>query len=254
MHRKVALILMGFFAAARIGVGAEASTALYMSKVHPIIEENCVKCHGPLQQKSGLELDTFDLLVKGGDDGAVIVPGKPQDSPMYKNLAPDAETHMPPKKQLSDADRQTIRDWIMVVSTNAVAGAAKPRPVRDFDSITKAIDTLIAEGWQERGVKPANPVDDSAWCRRVYLDLAGRICTEEELKAFQDAPADSKRTALVDKLLAGDEYPVHMRELWDVFLMGRSKGGGGGGGGGGGVVDVAAGAAAAAADPRQGSG
>src|ERR1700753_2146966 len=85
-------------------MGATDADPLWKSKIQPLFDVNCVKCHGPMQQKSGLELDTFDLVMKGGDDGAVIVPGKPQESLLYKNLDASAEHHMPPKKQLSDAD------------------------------------------------------------------------------------------------------------------------------------------------------
>jgi mono/diheme cytochrome c family protein len=222
MCRKAVLALWGIFAAAHIASATDAAM-LWTDKVQPLLDFNCIKCHGPLQQKSGLELDTIDSLMKGGDDGAVIVPGKPQESRLYKNLASDAEQHMPPKKQLAEADRKAVREWIASMSAAAIESAAKPRPPRHFESVTQAIDTLIAEGWQQRKVKPASAVDERTWCRRVYLDLAGRICTTAELQAFLDAPANSKRAALVDRLLASDEYPVHMRELWDVFLMGRPK-------------------------------
>ncbi|HEX2748470.1 MAG TPA: DUF1549 domain-containing protein, partial [Verrucomicrobiales bacterium] len=69
-------------------------------------------------------------------------------------------------------------------------------------------------------------VDDRTWCRRVYLDLAGRIPSAAEMTEFLFSPSGSKRAALVDKLLASEEYPVRMRELWDVLLMGRGKRGG----------------------------
>ncbi|HEY3863406.1 MAG TPA: DUF1549 domain-containing protein [Verrucomicrobiae bacterium] len=222
MRRHCVHVLWGLLAAVQIASGTEAS-ALWSSKVQPILDVNCVKCHGPLQQKSGLELDNFDVLLKGGDDGAVVVPGKPQESRLFNNLAADADPHMPPKKQLAEADRKTIREWITAMSAADIQPADKPRPLRHFDSIPQAVDTLISEGWQERKVKPAAEADDRTWCRRVYLDLAGRICTSAELQAFLDAPAASKRADLVDRLLASDEYPMRMRELWDYFLMGRGK-------------------------------
>ena len=65
------------------------------------------------------------------------------------------------------------------------------------------------------------PVTDSVWCRRVYLDLAGRIPTTAELDSFLQSPAEVRRAELVDRLLQSGEYAVRMRELWDVFLMGR---------------------------------
>jgi mono/diheme cytochrome c family protein len=222
MCRKSVLALWGILAAAQIA-GATDADVIWSSKIQPLLDVNCTKCHGVLQQKSGLELDTIESLLKGGDDGAVIVPGKPKESRLYNNLASDAEQHMPPKKQLTEADRNVIGEWISSISQADAKPAPNPRAPRHFDSVTQAIDTLIAEGWQQRKVKPAPEVDDRTWCRRIYLDLVGRICTPTELQTFLGAPEDSKREALVDRLLASDEYPVRMRELWDYFLMGRPK-------------------------------
>jgi len=222
MCRKALLVLWSLLAAAHV-VAARDAGVLWTSKVQPIIDVNCLKCHGPLQQKSGLELDNLDAMLKGGDDGAVVVPGKPQDSLLFKNLAADAEQHMPPKKQLTEADQKVIREWIASLSAADVTPAQKPRAARHFETVTEGVDTLMSEDWQQRKLKPAGAVDDRTWCKRVYLDLAGRICTQLELQAFLDAPAATKRAAMVDQLLASDEYPVRMRELWDVFLMGRPK-------------------------------
>jgi hypothetical protein len=92
-----------------------------------------------------------------------------------------------------------------------------------FKSITEAADALIGEGWKRNRIQPAPSLEDRVWCRRIYLDLAGRIPTREEAHAFLALPAESRREVLVDRLLASKEYVVRMRELWDVFLMGRQK-------------------------------
>lgn len=198
-------------------------TTLWTSKVQPIFDIQCVKCHGPIEQKSGLELDTPEAILKGGDEGAVLIPGKPMESRLYTYLAAGADPHMPPKKQLTDVQREAIREWIAAMAETPADQTRKALTPRTFDTVPQAIDTLIAEGWEGRGVKPAASVDERAWCRRVYLDLAGRIPTPIELAKFLDDPADSKRATLVDQLLASEDYVVRMREVWDVILMGRTK-------------------------------
>jgi mono/diheme cytochrome c family protein len=202
---------------------AEDAASLWTRKVQPLFDVHCVKCHGPLEQKSGLELDTPEALLKGGESGPVVVPGKPEASILFTQLAPGGDPHMPPKKQLTDPERETIREWIAAMT--AAPATSKPAVVetRKFDSIPQAVDTLIAEGWAERHLQPAPAADDRTWSRRVYLDLAGRIPTAAETAAFLQKPADTRHAALVDQLLASAEYPVHMRELWDFFLMGRAK-------------------------------
>lgn len=204
--------------ATRAASAADAA-ALWSGKVRRILDENCVKCHGVLEQKGGLELDTPEMVIKGGDDGAVVTPGKPEASALFTSLEKGADPHMPPKKQLSDADRAAVKEWISALPvTLAAVEKTQPKVARKFASGEEAISTLISEGWARAGVKPAAAVPDAVWCRRVYLDLAGRIPTQAELAAFVAAP---QRDALIDKLLSAPEYAVRMRELWDTFLMGR---------------------------------
>src|SRR5437764_15251653 len=105
MHRQVVLIFLLALAAPHFLRAADAA-ALWSGKIQPLFDVNCVKCHGVIEQKSGLELDSPEMVMKGGDDGAVVVPGKPEKSRLYKYLAPDSDPHMPPKKQLTDAQRE----------------------------------------------------------------------------------------------------------------------------------------------------
>ena len=222
--RRLASIALGYALAQGLHVHGETADQLWASKVRPLFDQHCVKCHGPLEQKGGLELDRPDAVLKGGEEGAVVVPGDAGRSPLVRNLAPDADPHMPPRKQLADADRQAIAQWVQALKNPVPApAAAVAKPARHFDSVSAAIDEWIAGGWSQRGLQPAPAVPDSLWCRRVYLDLAGRIPTAAEVDAFLAAPAATRHLTLVDQLLSAPGYPVRMRELWDVFLMGRPR-------------------------------
>jgi mono/diheme cytochrome c family protein len=210
------------------GPAAGADPAvLWSARVQPLLDRHCVKCHGPIEKHGGLELDTPVAVLAGGDSGAVVVAGQPDSSPLSLNLAAGAEAHMPPDKQLSDDDREIVRAWIIALGDAPAAPAASPSgqtaETRAFATVTEAIDVLMAEAWARQGIEPAPPVDDAVWCRRVWLDLAGRIPTEAEQHDFLQAPSDTRRAALVDRLLDSDDHAVRMRELWDVFLMGRGK-------------------------------
>ena len=222
MLRRTAQTLLLSAAVACPAWGADAA-ALWTGRVQPLFDVHCVKCHGPIEQKSGLELDTPAAVLKGGDDGVVVVPGKPEESRLYLNLAAHADPHMPPKKQLTESERELVREWIATLAVTPTESAPRPATVRQFESVTQAVDTLIAGGWDRRGIQPAPAADERTWCRRLYLDLAGRIPTRTEWEGFQASSADSKRAALVDCLMASDDYAVRMRELWDVFLLGRVK-------------------------------
>jgi mono/diheme cytochrome c family protein len=205
----------------RVACGQDAA-ALWSEQVQPLFDQYCVKCHGPLEQHSGLELDTVAAVLKGGDGGAVVVRGRPAESRLFTYLAEGSDPHMPPGKQLTSVQQDAVQRWISQLLQD---GAERPMPsqvVRSFAGVTEAVDVCIAEGWDARGVTPAPPAGDDIWCRRVYLDLAGRIPTEAELEQFLQSSAVNRRAELVDRLLESEQYAVRMRELWDVFLLGRA--------------------------------
>ena len=185
---------------------AADAAALWTGKVQPLFDVQCAKCHGPIEQKGGLELDTPAAVLKGGDEGPAVIPGKPEESRLYQQLAAGADPHMPPKKQLSDAERAIVHEWITALaSTPAEPAAAAPATLRTCASVTLAVDTFLNESWTQRGLTPSHPVDDSTWARRVTLDLAGRIPTAHELAEFHQTPADARRPVLVDRLLASND-------------------------------------------------
>ena len=200
---------------------AEA-TRLWQTRIQPLLDQHCVKCHGPIEQKASLELDTLPALLKGGESGPVVKPRHPDSSLLYTVLSEGSDPHMPPKKQLSVADRALLRDWIALLP-EALPDAPKSASSRDFSGIPEAINTLVGEGWARLAISPSAPLEDSAWLRRVYLDLAGRIPTPAEEVAFAAQPRSARREQIVQHLLGSSDYPVRMRELWDYFLMGRPK-------------------------------
>lgn len=209
-------------ATASAAVPATDAGRLWTGKIQPLFDVHCVKCHGPIEQKGGLELDTPQAVSRGGDDGPVIVAGKPEESALYKNLAAGADPHMPPKKQLSDAERESVRVWIEAMKGAPETAQPVAKPERNFHSIPEAVDTLVSEAWRNQGITPAPLLEDRVWCRRIYLDVAGRIPSAKETDEFLAQPREHRREALADRLLASDEYAVRMRELWDTFMMGRA--------------------------------
>src|SRR5947208_9362192 len=68
-------------------------------QIRPILEANCVRCHGPEKPKGHLRLDTRAGALKGGDNGAALVPGQPGQSPLYTStiLPVGDDNKMPPK-------------------------------------------------------------------------------------------------------------------------------------------------------------
>jgi len=95
-----------------------ADTVSFAEDVFPIFKGRCVDCHAPGKEgfeKSGLDLSTYDGVMKGTKFGPMVKPRDPDSSNLIWLLdwrgAP--ETRMPHgKKKLSTCDRGAIRTWI----------------------------------------------------------------------------------------------------------------------------------------------
>lgn len=73
----------------------------------------CIDCHGGMQPAGRLNLTTFNGLLRGGDSGPIVVPGKPDESLLIKKLKGTAGQRMPLRKApLDDALIQKFETWI----------------------------------------------------------------------------------------------------------------------------------------------
>lgn len=107
--------------------------------------------------------------------------------------------------------------------------ASKPTENTETDNTpTGLINAEIAKAWADHGVKPSPPEEDGKWCRRVYLDVLGRIPSITELDAFVKDKSKDKREKLVDKLLNDpaytEEYAANWSTIWTNVLIGRNGG------------------------------
>src|SRR5262249_18514576 len=102
-------------------------TPTYESAIRPILQARCVRCHGEKSLKADLDLRTSAGLMKGGESGPVIVPGKPADSLLYDKVLTG---NMPPKKEgrLSQTEVAVIRRWILDGAKITPAQTVKTEP------------------------------------------------------------------------------------------------------------------------------
>ncbi len=89
---------------------------LYTDVIQPIMQNKCYSCHGTTRQKGKLRMDQTDLLMKGGKDGVVIIPGKAVESELIKRilLPREQDHHMPPKEKtpLNDKEKTLLQWWV----------------------------------------------------------------------------------------------------------------------------------------------
>ncbi len=124
----------------------------YDTDIAPILEEFCVKCHGPEEQKSGYRLDSYEALMTPGDNGEVAIDaGSPMTSPLieYLLLPPEEEYAMPPEGEDAPSGDEilTIARWIHggARSESASRGKVSLEELMD-ESAFSAVERLRTKG------------------------------------------------------------------------------------------------------------
>jgi len=106
---------------------AEAEPPSFTREIAPILAARCASCHGEAKRKGRLSLAEPGLIVDGGRNGVVVVPGKPAASELMRRirLPADEEDHMPPaeKPQPTEAEVARIEAWIAAGAEFDVPGA-----------------------------------------------------------------------------------------------------------------------------------
>jgi hypothetical protein len=116
---------------------------------------------------------------------------------------------------------------LLVVAS--VAGSLLAAPEKAADEHygipqVKFINEQISAGWADAGLQPSGDASDGEWCRRVHLDIIGRVPTVKELQTFLTDSSPSKKATLVGKLLGDDyvdEYARNFTDVWTTVLIGR---------------------------------
>lgn len=115
------------------------STVTFQKDIGPLFLAKCGRCHGEMARKADLVLTTFAGVLKGGETGPVVVPGKPEESLLYKKVLMGA---MPPgkKDRLGETELTVIRRWI-AGGARSDAGTT-PKSVRENDAPLTQADAL----------------------------------------------------------------------------------------------------------------
>jgi hypothetical protein len=88
------------------------------------------------------------------------------------------------------------------------------------------IDAFVEQLWLKDSVTPAAPCDDSAFLRRVTLDLAGRIPTPGEARGFVSERAPDKRVRAIRRLMESPEYALHLGRVLEEMIQDKHAGDG----------------------------
>jgi WD40 repeat protein len=104
------LFLAGFCGS----VYAQSTAPSFVKEVKPFFARYCVECHNPDKLRGGLNLESFKSLEQGGDDGAVFLAGKPDESRIVLQVEGKTKPRMPPQKakQPQPDELKVLRVWV----------------------------------------------------------------------------------------------------------------------------------------------
>jgi hypothetical protein len=183
---------------------AHAAEPSFERDVRPILKTHCFMCHGEGSEREGnLDLRLRRLMAQGGDSGAAVVPGKPEESLIYRRVR-DAE--MPPgKKKLTNDEVSIIGRWIAAGAPTLrpepeqigpghliteeershwafqpVNAAALPQ-VKHAELVRTPIDAFLLAKLEQHRLRFTSEADKETLIRRATLDLTGLPPTPEEV-------------------------------------------------------------------------
>ena len=232
----VAVIAGGLAACRATGMfrGSHSEEVSFSRDIRPILNQNCVPCHGGVRQKNGVSfIFREDALGVGKSGRRTIVPGKPDASELMARVtSKDADARMPyhtaplPPQQIA-----LLRQWIKEGAKwedHWAFVAPKPQALPAVNRsgwVRQSLDRFILTRLEKEGLAPSPEADKASLLRRVSFDLTGLPPTPEEQAAFlADSSADAYEKQ-VDRLLASPRYGERWAALWlDLARYADSKG------------------------------
>jgi mono/diheme cytochrome c family protein len=211
---------------------AALATADFARDIAPLFDAHCLACHGSRKQESGLRLDQREAALKGGDHGALFVPGKAADSLLVAVVTgTHGELEQMPKKgdKLTAEQVGLLRAWIdqgalwpQTAPTKLAKGAdhwAWQPPVRPPVPAAKSkssnpIDRFVQARLAQDGLQPSSPADPITLLRRLHFDLTGLPPTPEEADAFAADPSPRAYANKVEELLQSPHFGERWGRHW----------------------------------------
>ena len=219
-----------------------AAVEFFEARVRPVLADRCFECHTD-RRLGGLEIESRRSLLRGGNSGPAIVPGKPEQSLLIQAVSHTHERlRMPLNGRLGDQEIADLATWVKagaVWPETVPAGAQteplkeyvitpeqrsywafqpvrKPPqpPVREASWVKNGIDRFVLAKLEERGLRPNPPADKRTLIRRAYLDLIGLPPTPEQVEAFVNDDSPQALATVVDQLLGSAHYGERWGRHW----------------------------------------
>lgn len=208
----------------------DQSNISFNRDIRPILSNNCFQCHGPdeKQREAGLRFDTQQgatAKLESGD--RAIVPGKPEQSPLFERItSTDEFTVMPPPetgKSLTKRQVELLKQWIAQGAPWQKHWSLLPPTRPALPPVPKGagaawvqntIDRFVLSRMTEQGLQPAAKADRRTLARRLSFDLTGLPPSPADVEDFLADPSPQAYNRYVEKLLANPHYGERMAIYW----------------------------------------
>ena len=210
------------------------NTVEFSRDIQPILNQNCVACHGGVRQKNGVSFIFREEALGTGKSGRrTIVPGDPDASELIARVtSKDPETRMPYHgPPLQPQQIALLRQWIKQGAKWQDYWAfipPKPQPlpqVKHAGWVRQPLDRFILARLEKEGLQPAPEATKSELLRRVSLDLTGLPPTPQEEATYLADPSPNAYEKQVDRLLASPRYGERWASMWlDLARYADTKG------------------------------
>lgn len=207
--------------------------------VRPVLAERCLNCHGAKAQKGGLRLDSKSAILKGGEEGPVVIPGKPSESRLIAAIHQTGELKMPRDRKLAAKEIAALEQWIAMgipwpndpATTSNPSGknhwAFSPIPKQPMPRVFSQhpVDFFIQSSLSKSNLTPSPRADGRTLVRRLYMDLHGLPPNPSDVLAFEKNGNQSDWEKLIDRLLASPRYGERWGRRWlDIARYADNKG------------------------------
>ena len=234
MSLRLPFILVAIATVLPLTAQADEQPAIdFLKDVKPILAQRCFRCHSSLEQESGLRLDNVPAILKGGEGGAIVAPGKSGESRLIAAVMRTGDLKMPPEGEpLTEAQVAILKAWVDAGAPAPPEGAevkvehwsftkpVRPEVHKPADAAWSAnpIDAFVAAKHAELQLTPVGEAPKNLLVRRVYLDLIGLPPTPEELDAFLKDESPDAYEKVVQRLLEsphyGERWGRHWMDVW----------------------------------------
>ncbi|MFT5131049.1 MAG: cytochrome c553, partial [Rhodothermales bacterium] len=246
MKRTLLLLLLPCLSIAQVptdhAARMAAGQAIFADSLRSVLVDTCLDCHGGNKTRADLDLATREGLLAGGENGAAIVPGKPEEGLLMRLIRHHEKPHMPSREpKLDDAIIANFAKWIELGAPYDKPLLDKKKQVgemqvtdadREFWSFkplapgpATRIDAYVDAALATQKIPPNPSADRRTLIRRAYLDLLGLPPTPEQIDAFLADSATDAWPRLLDSLLTSPHYGERWARHWmDVARFAESTG------------------------------